>query len=168
MFTFQRQTMGNRNMSDMIEEYLKNALKDEGRIEIQRNEIAELFNCVPSQINYVINTRFTVQHGYSVESKRGGGGYIRIIKVQVNNESDFLNDMGQIIGNHMSEKEGQVVIETLYEHDMLTYREAQMMLAALEQQNYSGNLILDNQIRANVLLSMIKLLVLKKNWKADD
>lgn len=150
-------------MSDMIEEYLKNALKDEGRIEIQRNEIAELFNCVPSQINYVINTRFTVQHGYSVESKRGGGGYIRIIKVQVNNESDFLNDMGQIIGNHMSEKEGQVVIETLYEHDMLTYREAQMMLAALEQQNYSGNLILDNQIRANVLLSMIKLLVLKKN-----
>lgn len=155
--------MGNRNMSDMIEEYLKNALKDEGRIEIQRNEIAELFNCVPSQINYVINTRFTVQHGYSVESKRGGGGYIRIIKVQVNNESDFLNDMGQIIGNHMSEKEGQVVIETLYEHDMLTYREAQMMLAALEQQNYSGNLILDNQIRANVLLSMIKLLVLKKN-----
>lgn len=163
MFTFQRQTMGNRNMSDMIEEYLKNALKDEGRIEIQRNEIAELFNCVPSQINYVINTRFTVQHGYSVESKRGGGGYIRIIKVQVNNESDFLNDMGQIIGNHMSEKEGQVIIETLYEHDMLTYREAQMMLAALEQQNYSGNLILDNQIRANVLLSMIKLLVLKKN-----
>ena len=163
MFTFQRQTMRNRNMSDMIEEYLKNALKDEGRIEIQRNEIAELFNCVPSQINYVINTRFTVQHGYSVESKRGGGGYIRIIKVQVNNESDFLNDMGQIIGNHMSEKEGQVVIETLYEHDMLTYREAQMMLAALEQQNYSGNLILDNQIRANVLLSMIKLLVLKKN-----
>lgn len=155
--------MRNRNMSDMIEEYLKNALKDEGRIEIQRNEIAELFNCVPSQINYVINTRFTVQHGYSVESKRGGGGYIRIIKVQVNNESDFLNDMGQIIGNHMSEKEGQVVIETLYEHDMLTYREAQMMLAALEQQNYSGNLILDNQIRANVLLSMIKLLVLKKN-----
>lgn len=155
--------MENKNMSDMIEEYLKNALKDEGRIEIQRNEIAELFNCVPSQINYVINTRFTVQHGYSVESKRGGGGYIRIIKVQVNNESDFLNDMGQIIGNHMSEKEGQVVIETLYEHDMLTYREAQMMLAALEQQNYSGNLILDNQIRANVLLSMIKLLVLKKN-----
>lgn len=155
--------MGNRNMSDMIEEYLKNALKDEGRIEIQRNEIAELFNCVPSQINYVINTRFTVQHGYSVESKRGGGGYIRIIKVQVNNESDFLNDMGQIIGNHMSEKEGQVVIETLYEHEMMTFREAQMMLAALEQQNYSGNLMLDNQIRANVLLSMIKLLILKKN-----
>lgn len=155
--------MGNRNMSDMIEEYLKNALKDEGRIEIQRNEIAELFDCVPSQINYVINTRFTVQHGYSVESKRGGGGYIRIIKVQVNSESDFLNDMAQIIGNHMSEKEGQVIIETLYNHELMTYREAQMMLAAIEQQNYSGNLMLDNQIRANVLLSMIKLLVLKNN-----
>ena len=148
-------------MSDLIEEYLKKVLQEEGKIEIQRNEIAEIFNCVPSQINYVINTRFTMQHGYDVESKRGGGGYIRIVKVQVNNNIDLLDHMSQIIGNHISEKEAQVIIDTLYENELMTNREAQIMLAAIEQQNYSGNPLIDNQIRANILLSMIELLILK-------
>ena len=66
--------MENKNMSDMIEEYLKDVIREQGRIEIKRHELADLFDCVPSQINYVINTRFTIQHGYAVESKRGGGG----------------------------------------------------------------------------------------------
>ena len=148
-------------MSDLIEEYLKKVLQEEGKIEIQRNEIAEIFNCVPSQINYVINTRFTMQHGYDVESKRGGGGYIRIVKVQVNNNIDLLDHMSQIIGNHISEKEAQVIIDTLYDNELMTNREAQIMLAAIEQQNYSGNPLIDNQIRANILLSMIELLILK-------
>lgn len=158
---FSVNTMRNKNMSDMIEEYLKNALKEEGKIEIQRNEIAELFNCVPSQINYVINTRFTMKHGYNVESKRGGGGYIRIIKVQVNKDTDLLDRMNQIIGNRVSEKEAQAIIETLYNHELMTNREAQIMLAAVEQQNFSGNKMIDDQLRANILLSMIKLLILK-------
>ena len=153
--------MRNRNMSDMIEEYLKNALQAEGKIEIQRNEVAELFNCVPSQINYVINTRFTMQHGYNVESKRGGGGYIRIVKVQVNSNIDLLERMSQIIGNHISEKEGQIIIGTLYDNELMTNREAQIMLAAIAQPNYSGNQLIDNQLRANILLSMIELLILK-------
>ena len=148
-------------MSDSIEEYLKKVLQEEGKIEIQRNEIAEIFDCVPSQINYVINTRFTMQHGYDVESKRGGGGYIRIVKVQVNNNIDLLDHMSQIIGNHISEKEAQVIIDTLYDNELMTNREAQIMLAAIEQQNYSGNPLIDNQIRANILLSMIELLILK-------
>lgn len=148
-------------MSDLIEEYLKKVLQEEGKIEIQRNEIAEIFDCVPSQINYVINTRFTMQHGYDVESKRCGGGYIRIVKVQVNNNIDLLDHMSQIIGNHISEKEAQVIIDTLYDNELMTNREAQIMLAAIEQQNYSGNPLIDNQIRANILLSMIELLILK-------
>src|SRR5690625_1316057 len=108
--------MRNKSMSDLIEEYLKKVLQEEGKIEIQRNEIDEIFDCVPSQINYVINTRFTMQHGYDVESKRGGGGYIRIVKVQVNNNIDLLDHMSQIIGNHISEKEAQVIIDTLYDN----------------------------------------------------
>lgn len=155
--------MRNRSMSDMIEEYLKKALQDEGKIEIQRNEIAELFNCVPSQINYVINTRFTMQHGYNVESKRGGGGYIRIVKIQVNSNTDLLERMSRIIGNHVTEKEGQVIIGTLYKNDLMTSREAQIMLAAIAQENYSGNQLIDNQLRAKILLSMIELLILKNN-----
>lgn len=153
--------MKNKNMSDMIEEYLKRALKEKGQIEIQRNEIADLFNCVPSQINYVINTRFTMQHGYSVESKRGGGGYIRIVKVQVNSNREFIERMDEIIGNQLSEKEGQIIIQTLYNNELMTRREAEIMLAALDGQNYTGNQLIDKQIRANVLSSMIRLLILK-------
>lgn len=72
--------MNHHNTSDLIEAYLKKILEDSETIEIRRAEMANLFNCVPSQINYVINTRFTIQRGYTVESKRGGGGYIRIEK----------------------------------------------------------------------------------------
>ncbi len=73
-----------RNISDIIEQYLKQVidLSNNNVIEIKRNEIADRFECVPSQINYVINTRFTLERGFVVESKRGGGGYIRIIKSQ--------------------------------------------------------------------------------------
>ncbi len=150
-------------MSDLIEEYLKKALKNEGLIEIKRNELASFFDVVPSQINYVINTRFTIQHGYSVESKRGGGGYIRIIKVQVQNDTEMLERMASIIGNRVTLKEAQVIIQTLYENEYTTRREAQMMLAAVDDQNYTGRPELDERLRANILLSMIQqLLILKK------
>ena len=146
----------------MIEEYLKRALSENGLIEIRRNELANRFDCVPSQINYVINTRFTMQHGYAVESKRGGGGYIRIIKVQVNDNAEMLERMTQIIGNRVSLKVAHAIIQTLYEHDYMTRREAQMMLAAVDEKNYTGRQVLDEQLRANILLSMIQLLILKK------
>ena len=70
-------------MSDIIEDFIKDLLKEEDELEIQRNELAEHFNCVPSQINYVIATRFKPSQGYYVESKRGGGGHIKIKKINV-------------------------------------------------------------------------------------
>lgn len=147
----------------MIEEYLKKALKEEGKVEIQRNEVADLFDCVPSQINYVINSRFTIQHGYAVESKRGGGGYIRIIEIQVNNNAEQLELMDEIIGSELSEKDAQIIINTLYQSDLMTEREAHMMLAAMNQHHYTKQDKIDNQIRANILLSMVRLLILSNN-----
>ncbi|MCG3055848.1 CtsR family transcriptional regulator, partial [Escherichia coli] len=75
------------NISDIIEQYLKEVLElsDREIVEIKRSEIADQFQCVPSQINYVINTRFTIERGYVVESKSGGGGFIRIAKVRTHN-----------------------------------------------------------------------------------
>lgn len=150
-------------MSDLIEEYLKKALQEEGKVEIQRNEVAELFNCVPSQINYVINSRFTIQHGYAVESKRGGGGYIRIIEIQVNNNAEQLERIDEIIGNELSEKDAQIIINTLYQSDLMTEREAHMMLAAIDQNHFTKQEAVDNQIRANILSSMVRLLILRNN-----
>ena len=79
-------------MSDMIEEFIKELFEEENKIEIQRNDLAEKFNCVPSQINYVISTRFRPSQGYYVESKRGGGGHIRIKKINITKSNYFFNN----------------------------------------------------------------------------
>src|SRR5699024_11311210 len=83
------------SISDIIEAYLKEVLKSEGdeMIEIKRNEMANHFECVPSQINYVINTRFTLERGYLIESKRGGGGYIIIIRIDHRDEYLLIDDI---------------------------------------------------------------------------
>ena len=90
-------------MSDTIEEFIKELLKDDDELEIQRNELAEQFNCVPSQINYVIATRFKPSQGYYVESRRGGGGHIKIKKINVTKSNlimHTINSMGDsITGN---------------------------------------------------------------------
>ena len=103
-------SVGYQNMSDIIEAYLKQALSEQEQVEIRRSEIASRFDCVPSQINYVINTRFTVQQGYLVESKRGGGGYIRIMKVKMLEESDILDRMIDLIGDRIDEKDSLAIV----------------------------------------------------------
>lgn len=157
-------------MTDIIEAYLKKVLQQQEQVEIRRSEIAQLFDCVPSQINYVINTRFTIQRGYLVESKRGGGGYIRIIKVQVLDDLDMLNTMIEIIGKSISEKEAKSVVQKLYEEDIVSKREAKLMLVAMDKSLYTGDRLLDNRLRANLLKSMLANLKYEepKKRKADN
>ena len=100
-----------RNTSDLIESYLKDILENSEIIEIRRAEMAQLFNCVPSQINYVINTRFTFQRGYLVESKRGGGGYIRISKVKISDQHYFLKQLMESFGSEISETNAFGIIQ---------------------------------------------------------
>lgn len=142
-------------MTDIIEAYLKKVLQQQEQVEIRRSEIAQLFDCVPSQINYVINTRFTIQKGYLVESKRGGGGYIRIIKVQVLDDHDMLNTMIEIIGDSISEKDAKSVVQKLYEDDIITKREAKLMLVAMDKSLYTGERAIDNRLRSNLLRTML-------------
>lgn len=142
-------------MTDIIEAYLKKVLNQKEQVEIRRNEIAELFDCVPSQINYVINTRFTVQKGYLVESKRGGGGYIRIIKVQILDELDMLNTMIEIIGNNISERDAKSIVQKLYDDKIISKREAKLMIVAMDKSLYTGDRVIDNRVRANLLRSML-------------
>lgn len=108
--------MQNRNISDIIEQYLKSILKESPSIEIKRSEIAQQFDCVPSQINYVIKTRFTVQNGYLVESKRGGGGYIRIEKVDLVDDAEYLNELIEYTGESITETGAFKVVQALYEN----------------------------------------------------
>ncbi|OJF93258.1 CtsR family transcriptional regulator [Alkalibacterium sp. 20] len=161
--------MDNKNMTDIIEAYLKKVLNQKEQVEIRRSEIAELFDCVPSQINYVINTRFTIQKGYLVESKRGGGGYIRIIKVQVLDESDMLNTMIEVIGNSIFERDAKSVVQKLYDDKIISKREAKLMIVAMDKSLYTGDRVTDNRVRANLLRSMLANLRYEEpnNRKAD-
>ena len=120
--------MTRRNMSDIIEEYLKQFLQESQRLEIKRSDIADRFDCVPSQINYVINTRFTQEHGYLVESKRGGGGYIRILKIQLTSNADEVDQMMALVGDKISYRNAANIVETLIRDDIISQREGRLML----------------------------------------
>ena len=145
----------NQNMSDLIESYLKNVLHKNETVEIRRSEIADQFNCVPSQINYVINTRFTIQQGYVVESKRGGGGYIRIMKVNLVDEMDILNELSELIPEELSAREGNHLLQNLYENELISKREAQMMSLMMEKDTFPSNVKNAAEVRSNMMKKLI-------------
>lgn len=149
-----------RNISDIIEEYLKQVIKlsNKNVVEIKRNEVAERFQCVPSQINYVINTRFTIEKGYIVESKRGGGGFIRISKVQVNSYSQLIDQMLHLIGDYTTQSTAENVIERLLEEKVVSLREAKLMLSAVDRSTLLVDIPVRDRIRARMLYSMLQIL----------
>ncbi|SMH69388.1 transcriptional regulator of class III stress genes [Latilactobacillus curvatus] len=146
-----------QNISDIIEAYLKKILADNEQIEIRRSEIAKLFNCVPSQINYVINTRFTEQRGYVVNSKRGGGGYIRIVKVQFLDDRDFLEALIENVDTQISQADTLAIIQKLYDEQILSQKEGNLILAATSPQTLAvNNKQLEEQLRAQILVAVLE------------
>lgn len=125
--------MQGQNISDIIERYLKEILANSEEIEIRRSEIADQFDVVPSQINYVIKTRFTIQNGYVVESKRGGGGYIRIEKVKLLDDIDVLDSLIRVIGDSLNERDAISILGSLYEDSVLSKREASLLASTLQK-----------------------------------
>ena len=148
--------MQSQNISDIIEKYLKSILADAEHVEIRRSEIADLFNVVPSQINYVIKTRFTIQNGYLVESKRGGGGYIRIEKVNLLDDADVLDTLIQVIGDSITQRDAYAVVQSLFEDDVLTRKEAQLILVATDRNTLGVNdHDLENSLRARIIIGIL-------------
>ncbi|WP_068985715.1 MULTISPECIES: CtsR family transcriptional regulator [Lysinibacillus] len=146
-----------RNISDIIEGYLKQVLElgGEGHIEIKRSEIADKFQCVPSQINYVINTRFTAERGYLVESKRGGGGYIRILRVRANSQIDLIDDVLGQIECGASQTMAEDLVFRLIDEQVISKREAKLMLAAIDRSTIDLQLPLRDHIRGKILRAML-------------
>ena len=115
-------------LSDMIESIINEMLKEnEGLIEFRRNEIADRFGCVPSQINYVITSRFTPEKGYIVESRRGGGGFIKIKQIQFDKTSYIMHFINAV-GDSMDYNTTKVFLSNLYNHDIISQREMEMLL----------------------------------------
>lgn len=152
------------NISDVIEQYLKQILGNDEQIEIRRADIANQFHVVPSQINYVINTRFTIKNGYIVESKRGGGGYIRIEKVNLLDDADILDTLlNEIIGNSIDQRTAYDVINSLYSDKVLTEKEANIILSAIDSNALNvGDKELENALRAQILTNVLNRLRYEK------
>lgn len=153
--------MGN-NISDIIEKYLKQVLDTNGKelLEIKRSEIADMFQCVPSQINYVINTRFTSERGYIVESKRGGG-YIRIYKIKASDEIELLDAIISQIDSHLSQAASDGIIIRLVENGVITEREAKMMVSVMDRSVIYIDLPVRDELRARMMKAMLTSLKFK-------
>ena len=127
---------------------------DDGMIEVQRSELSELFSCVPSQINYVIATRFTPPRGYLVESKRGGGGYIRIKRIA----SQHINEISQLlraVGDSIPQKEAEGIIWRLESDGVLSQREASLLRVAVSRETLLLPLPERDILRARLLSLML-------------
>jgi len=117
-------------VSDIIAGFIDEMLRDTGGIaELQRAELATRFNCVPSQINYVISTRFSPEHGYIVESRRGGGGYIRIKRVAMDAEMLLMHTVNAI-GDRIDLNTAAALIANLRHNEAITNEETKLILAA--------------------------------------
>ena len=122
-------------LSDSIESFIKTLLsQDETEVELKRNELAEYFGCAPSQINYVLATRFTLDDGYIIESRRGGGGYIRIVRVVESGPQRLSYLINERIGSAITEEEAGRLIGQLAEQQVITAQEADIMRAAVSGQ----------------------------------
>lgn len=121
--------MANRNTTDHIEAYINELLELANVAELKRSDLASRFEVVPSQINYVIKTRFTASRGYVVESKRGGGGYIRIGRVTFSDHHELLQNLMTHIGQTLSESTCRDMLQLLYDEEILTRREGNLLLA---------------------------------------
>lgn len=122
-------------ISDSVANYIMQMLNEaDGIAEIQRNELASILGCVPSQINYVITSRFTPEQGYIVESRRGGGGYIRIIRRRMT-KSDMIMHLVNAIGNALDAASARAMLRNLVETGMASESDAALMAAALSEKS---------------------------------
>ena len=143
-------------IADIIEDFIKELFdeQDANLIEIQRNDLAEHFGCVPSQINYVISTRFTPKQGYYVESKRGGGGSIKIKKINITKSNYFMHII-TTLGDSISANEVDIFINNFLSYNMISEKEAKLLKVATSDNILMINTEIKDKIRANIFKNML-------------
>ena len=137
-------------ISDKIEAFIMELMKED-YAEFGRNELADIFGCVPSQINYVISTRFNPEKGYSVESRRGGGGYIKIRRVNLGGIAMAVENLG----DSCDMQKARSVISYLYERGYMQEQTAKILLAAVSDKALPINQPIRDRIRANIIKNAI-------------
>ena len=145
-------------LSDSIESFIKTLItQEEPEVELKRNELAEYFGCAPSQINYVLATRFSPDNGYIIESRRGGGGYIRIVRVVQSGAQRLMYLTNERIGDAITEPEAVRLIHQLVEQGLISLAEGEIMRSAVSAQALSVPIpdSLKAALRARTLKTML-------------
>lgn len=156
-------------LSDTIESFIKAMIQeDQPEVELKRNELAEYFHCAPSQINYVLATRFTPDHGYVTSSQRGGGGYIRIMRVCRTTGDHLSYLLNERIGESLNAQAAQALCAQLTERKLISASEAQIMAAAVSPQALSAPMpeSVKDVLRAKIFKCM--LLTVMKRRQAEN
>ena len=142
-------------LSDSIERFIKELMSEDAHIELRRNELAQHFGCAPSQINYVLATRFSVDHGYLIESRRGGGGYVRIVRMHARDEGNLLDALLKRVGNSIDEETVNAIVQQLQDCEMVTENEAALLRAATARNALSLPVSGKDVLRAAVFKNML-------------
>ena len=139
--------------SDIIEQFILKTLSSEPFIELSRNDLAKFFACAPSQINYVLNTRFTVNNGYVIESVRGGAGFIKVTRL-ANNQANMQNLLN-LCSDPLAELDGNQILDNLHSRKLLSMAETQVLKRAISTKALNNPLNMEDTIRANILKEII-------------
>ena len=144
-------------LSNIIEDFIKEMLSEAGggEVELKRNALADKFSCVPSQINYVISTRFSPERGYLVESRRGGGGYIKITRVTISDKGTRLMHVINSIGGSISCANAEAIINNCFDYDLISEREAKIILGAVSDKALGLKQPVLDAVRARILKNML-------------
>lgn len=144
------------NLSHDIEKYILNLLNDEegNFISLRRKDLAEMFECVPSQINYVLRSRFTPEQGYLIESRRGEHGYIKIFRITCESADEKISHLNDIIEDAMTLSEARRLLEALQDRKFITARERLLIEVALRHITSSGRYEDEEEI-AELLRNML-------------
>lgn len=149
------------NISDSIEQFIIATLGDNDSVDISRNSLAEYFSCAPSQINYVLDTRFTVDRGYAKESRRGGSGFIKISKIKNSNDFDYLNSLIlDSVGDDLTFKRMSQILDKLLGDGIVDENNKKLIEASLSEDSLSMPFTIKDKVRArafkNVLVELMK------------
>lgn len=156
-----------RSLTEIIETHIIGLLEgnEEDVVSLRRKELAEQFGCVPSQINYVLRSRFTPERGYLIESQRGGHGYIKILKICYDMPEEKVHHIENLIGDDITEQEARKLLMSLQSRDILDARERLLIEVALRHIDDVGESTFDvspykrNVIQADLLKRMLRSLV---------
>lgn len=140
-------------LSDNIEEFIKSLLGEYDKIvDLQRNELADYFSCAPSQINYVLATRFSPEKGYLIESRRGGGGYIRLVRINPAKQEHLSQLISSKLGeDKISEKDAETLVGNLLTMGFLDPKTAKVLFAVVSNKAINIPSGIKDRIRASIL-----------------